>query len=193
MKISGGHTATYNDIFAEHGPAALARIPTVLQVLVFCWRSWQKAQLVLDHLRLVPLTAAAAGVHSWWHLQEMNDHDESCRFIQVWIMPNKSAPGYGTPKYGSTRYTKEDRHNQLLNILSGTGLSPAWPRVSSKGVIQLHQDGNVFVSESDAGQEYELQLAARRQAYILCMEGGGGGAEGLSCVCACVQLAEYTG
>uniref|UniRef100_A0A383VZA5 Pirin N-terminal domain-containing protein n=1 Tax=Tetradesmus obliquus TaxID=3088 RepID=A0A383VZA5_TETOB len=103
---------------------------------------------------------------------EMNDHDETCRFIQVWFTPDSKAPGYGSPKYGSSCYTKADRHNQLLHMLSGTGPSPAWPAVnSSKDPIQLYQDGNVFVSESDAGSAYELQLAARRQAYILCMEG----------------------
>jgi redox-sensitive bicupin YhaK (pirin superfamily) len=105
-------------------------------------------------------------------LQEMNDHDETCRFIQVWLTPDTKAPGYGQPKYGSTHYTKADRHNQLLHMLSGTGPTPAWPAVnSSKAPIQLYQDGNVFVSESDAGVAYELQLAAQRQAYILCMEG----------------------
>eukprot|EP00882_Tetradesmus_deserticola_P011996 GHRQ01012696.1.p1 GENE.GHRQ01012696.1~~GHRQ01012696.1.p1 ORF type:complete len:263 (+),score=79.74 GHRQ01012696.1:539-1327(+) len=103
---------------------------------------------------------------------EMNDHDETCRFIQVWLTPDTKAPGYGEPKYGSTRYVKADRHNQLLHMLSGTGTSPAWRNVNrSKAPIQLHQDANVFVSESDAGAAYELQLAARRQAYILCMEG----------------------
>lgn len=102
---------------------------------------------------------------------EMNDHGEVCRFIQVWITPDRAAPTYGTPKYGSAHYTKQDRHNKLLHILSGTGLSPAWSNVNSSGVTQLHQDSNVFVSESDAGQEYELELAARRQAYVLCMEG----------------------
>ncbi|KAF6258903.1 RmlC-like cupin [Scenedesmus sp. NREL 46B-D3] len=103
---------------------------------------------------------------------EMNDHDETCRFIQVWLTPDTTAPGYGEPKYGSTRYTKADRHNQLLHMLSGTGPSPAWHSVNGgMAPIRLHQDGNVFVSESDAGAAYELQLAARRQAYILCMEG----------------------
>lgn len=126
------------------------------------------------HLLLLPLT------------QEMNDHDETCRFIQVWLTPDSKAPGYGSPKYGSSCYTKADRHNQLLHMLSGTGPSPAWPAVnSSKDPIQLYQDGNVFVSESDAGSAYELQLAARRQAYILCMEGA---APGVCCACTLAWL-----
>lgn len=37
--------------------------------------------------------------------------------------------------------------------------------------IKLHQDANVFVSESDAGKSFELQLGGSRQAYLLCIEG----------------------
>jgi redox-sensitive bicupin YhaK (pirin superfamily) len=129
--------------------------------------------------------AAAALLLLLLALQEMNDHDETCRFIQVWLTPDTKAPGYGAPKYGSTLYTKADRHNQLLHMLSGTGPSPAWPAVnSSKAPIQLYQDGNVFVSESDAGVAYELQLAAQRQAYILCMEGALSGQADLVCMAA---------
>ena len=39
-------------------------------------------------------------------MQEMNDGDETCRFLQLWIAPD--AKGH-TPQYGSTPYLKEDR------------------------------------------------------------------------------------
>lgn len=70
------------------------------------------------------------------------------------------------------RYTKDDRHNQLLHVLRGSGVCPAWPQVHSTTAITLHQDANVFVSESDAGVSFDLQLAPNRQAYLVCAEGG---------------------
>ena len=38
--------------------------------------------------------------------QEMNEDDETCRFLQIWISP--ASKGH-TPQYGSTPYRKEDR------------------------------------------------------------------------------------
>eukprot|EP00878_Enallax_costatus_P006680 GHUV01007002.1.p1 GENE.GHUV01007002.1~~GHUV01007002.1.p1 ORF type:complete len:306 (+),score=68.25 GHUV01007002.1:47-964(+) len=99
---------------------------------------------------------------------EMNDGDETCRFLQVWITPDRKGH---KPQYGSTRYTHEDRHNQLLQVLRGSVACPAWPGIHSTSAIALHQDANVFVSECDAGQTFDLQLAPQRQAYLVCAEG----------------------
>lgn len=33
------------------------------------------------------------------------------------------------------------------------------------------QDANVFVSECDAGMKFDLALGAKRQAYLICIEG----------------------
>jgi redox-sensitive bicupin YhaK (pirin superfamily) len=98
----------------------------------------------------------------------MNDHEQRCRFLQVWLTPDRKGH---RPQYGSTSYDKADRHNQLLHVLRGVGPSPAWQKVNSRGCIQLHADANVFVSESDGGVSYDLQLAAGRQAYLVCAEG----------------------
>lgn len=102
------------------------------------------------------------------YLQEMNDHEERCRFLQVWLTPNRKGH---KPQYGSTTYTKADRHNQLLHILSGVGPEPSWQRTNRTGCIKLHADANVFVSENDAGVRYELELGPSRQAYLVCAEG----------------------
>jgi redox-sensitive bicupin YhaK (pirin superfamily) len=99
---------------------------------------------------------------------EMNDGGETCRFLQVWITPDKRGH---KPQYGSARYTKDDRHNRLLHVLRGTGASPAWRGVHSITATRLQQDANVFVSESDAGSSFDLLLAPRRQAYLVCAEG----------------------
>lgn len=104
------------------------------------------------------------------HAQEMNDHAETCRFIQVWLTPERKGV---TPQYGSSRYTTADRHNVLLPILRGSGAPPAWPGMSAAAgsAPAVHQDANVYVSESDAGVVHELALGPARQAYLLCMEG----------------------
>lgn len=39
------------------------------------------------------------------------------------------------------------------------------------GPISLHQDCNVYVSESDPNTSFELALGKGRQAYLLCIEG----------------------
>jgi redox-sensitive bicupin YhaK (pirin superfamily) len=101
-------------------------------------------------------------------LQEMNDGDATCRFLQLWITPNRRGH---TPQYGSTRYDKPDRHTRLLRILGGTGLAPAWPGAHSPHSIALHADANIYVSESDPGTAFELSLGAGRQAYVALIEG----------------------
>jgi redox-sensitive bicupin YhaK (pirin superfamily) len=100
---------------------------------------------------------------------EMNDGEETCRFLQIWIQPDKR--GYA-PQYGSSTYKKEDRQNRLLHILGGTGSVPSWPSINSINSIKLNQDANVFVSELEANQSLELPLKPNRQAYLVTVEGG---------------------
>eukprot|EP00199_Chlamydomonas_sp_CCMP681_P005934 CAMPEP_0119109960 /NCGR_PEP_ID=MMETSP1180-20130426/25300_1 /TAXON_ID=3052 ORGANISM="Chlamydomonas cf sp, Strain CCMP681" /NCGR_SAMPLE_ID=MMETSP1180 /ASSEMBLY_ACC=CAM_ASM_000741 /LENGTH=260 /DNA_ID=CAMNT_0007096017 /DNA_START=65 /DNA_END=847 /DNA_ORIENTATION=+ len=99
---------------------------------------------------------------------EMNDSEATCRFLQVWLTPDKRGR---TPQYGSSEYTKADRHNRLLHVLGGSGPKPAWT-MHSPHSIKLHQDANVLVSECDAGHSFELELGPGRQAYLVCVEGG---------------------
>ncbi|PNH09578.1 hypothetical protein TSOC_003814 [Tetrabaena socialis] len=112
----------------------------------------------------VQFMSAGTGVaHS-----EMNDSSDTCRFLQLWITPDRRGHA---PQYGSSIYSKADRHNRLLHILGGTGQAPAWPQSHSPNSIHLHQDANVYVSESDPGTTFDVSLGARRQAYLVCIEG----------------------
>ncbi|GLI67664.1 hypothetical protein VaNZ11_011917 [Volvox africanus] len=110
------------------------------------------------------MSAGTGVVHS-----EMNEGSETCRFLQLWITPDRSGH---KPQYGSSVYNKADRHNRLLQILGGTGEAPAWPNTAKLHSIRLHQDANVFVSESDPLTRFELSFGPSRQAYIICIEGG---------------------
>eukprot|EP01025_Chloroclados_australasicus_P003640 TRINITY_DN10867_c0_g1_i1.p1 TRINITY_DN10867_c0_g1~~TRINITY_DN10867_c0_g1_i1.p1 ORF type:complete len:302 (-),score=11.78 TRINITY_DN10867_c0_g1_i1:223-1128(-) len=99
---------------------------------------------------------------------ELNDGNQICRFLQIWLTPDRTGH---TPQYGSTRYSLEDRHNKLLHIIGGTGKTPAWNNINSTQSIKLHQDANVFVSECDGGFQHKIDLGAKRQAYMVCIEG----------------------
>ena len=57
--------------------------------------------------------------------------------VQVWLTPDQRGH---KPQYGSAVYTKQDRHNQLLHLLGGTGPAPQWKRLNAgKGTVRLHQ------------------------------------------------------
>lgn len=110
------------------------------------------------------LSAGTGITHS-----EMNDGSEVCRFLQIWLSPDRRGH---TPQYGSTVYEKKDRHNKLLHILGGTKGQPDWePAKGSTSKIKLHQDANVYVSETDADVEYNITLSPQRQIYMVCIEG----------------------
>jgi len=109
------------------------------------------------------MSAGKGVVHS-----EMNDGDSTCRFLQVWLTPDRRGH---KPQYGSSVYSKADRHNRLLHILGGTGEPPAWRDVHASECIKLHQDANVYVSELDAGKELHIGLGADRQVYMVVIEG----------------------
>lgn len=52
------------------------------------------------------------------------------------------------------------------------GQNPGHPDEDSLYGCWPHlQDANVFVSECDAGTKFSLALRAKRQAYLICIEG----------------------
>jgi len=59
-----------------------------------------------------------------------------------------------------------------FTLAKPAGDVPTWDCISRKGACnRLHQSCNVFVSESDAGRQYEIALPPARQAYVVCIEG----------------------
>ena len=101
-------------------------------------------------------------------MQEMNEGESVCRFLQVWIKPDKRNV---KPQYGSRRHEAADRHNRWLHLLGGTGQVPSWKGMSDPSDIRLHQDCNVIVMETDPEQTYEVTLDPGRRMYFVCMEG----------------------
>ena len=88
---------------------------------------------------------------------EKNESEEILRLLQIWIIP----PQKGLPRlYGSKRYTKEQRDNKFLNIVSSQ---------DGNCDIKIYQDVNIYVSEFDKPLEYEIK--ENRQIYFVQIEG----------------------
>lgn len=93
------------------------------------------------------------------HSEHNNHKSENLRLLQIWILP----PKHGLPKlYGSHKFTKEQRENKLLNIVSSE---------DGDAEIKIHQDVNFFVSELDINKTLEYKIEENRQVYFVQIEG----------------------
>lgn len=121
---------------------------------------WDSATDVEDVLQRghVQTVTAGSGV---WH-SELNNHDEHCRFLQIWILP----PANGLPvRYENKKYEAADRLNKLLHVVGNTSNQDEVP-------LHLNQDVNFYVSElTDLDARISFSLEAGRQAYINNFEG----------------------
>jgi redox-sensitive bicupin YhaK (pirin superfamily) len=104
----------------------------------------------------IQYTCAGSGIT---HSEKNESMDQPLRFIQIWLRPN--APGL-TPYYRSTHYKPSDRHNKLLQVVSGKPLENS---------IQINQDANIFIAELEAGRQIGLPQLSGRQVYLTCLEG----------------------
>jgi redox-sensitive bicupin YhaK (pirin superfamily) len=95
------------------------------------------------------------------HSERNASADEPMRFIQIWILPD--TPDL-TPGVEQKVFTKEDRTNRLLQVVSPHGGSA--PRV--------HQDASVYVSALDRESEIAHEVDDGRGTYLYVIEGGGG-------------------
>lgn len=90
---------------------------------------------------------------------EHNLGEETLRFLQIWIFPDKN--GY-EPRYGDYKFEWNNRKNKWLNIVSSKeGNAP----------IKVNQDANIFVLELDKDKEIEFKVGEGRQAYLVQIEG----------------------
>lgn len=100
------------------------------------------------------MTLGAGALHS-----ELNAaQDQPMRFIQIWILPD--TPNL-TPAVEQKVFTLQDRHNQLLKVLSPEG----------GDAVQVHQDANIYVASLDAGVEVIHKLGPNRGGYLYLIEG----------------------
>jgi len=93
------------------------------------------------------------------HAEMNHSPDKSLRFLQIWIAPDEMGL---PPHYRQHSFPEGARRNKLLQIASGERMD---------GVIQIHQDANVFVSEIEAGKAVPAVIEDGRQVYLVCVEG----------------------
>jgi redox-sensitive bicupin YhaK (pirin superfamily) len=91
---------------------------------------------------------------------EHNLGDETLRFLQIWIFPDKK--GY-TPNYGDRNFNWADREGKWLTVADGNPKSSA--------PIHIHADINAYVTEISKGSEAALKVGSGRQAYLVLIEG----------------------
>ena len=96
-----------------------------------------------------------------WH-SEMNMHDDWCRFLQIWILPEKAG---GPVRYNHQAFSEKDRENKLLHIVGNQTNKDQTP-------LYVSADVNLYASEiTDDKAQVSFSLKAGRQAYINCIEG----------------------
>jgi quercetin 2,3-dioxygenase len=121
---------------------------------------WDSATGVEDTLQRGHVQTVTAG-DGVWH-SELNQQDETCRFLQIWILP----PATGLPvRYENHKFEPEARLNRLLQIVGN-------PSNQDQVPLHLNQDVNLYVCElNDRDARVSFSLKAGRQAYLNNIEG----------------------
>jgi quercetin 2,3-dioxygenase len=92
------------------------------------------------------------------HSEQNASETEPMRFIQMWIIPaERGLP----PGVEQKVFTKDDRTDRLLEVISGTG----------GDAVLVHQDARVFVSRLSPGLTVEHPLGDGRGVYLYVIEG----------------------
>ncbi|WP_042355932.1 pirin family protein [Bacillus rubiinfantis] len=111
-----------------------------------------KSTITRGHVQYM---SAGTGVYH----SEQNLGDDTLRFLQIWIIPDRS--GY-QPSYGDYRFDWDDRYNNWLHMVSGKdGQAP----------IKINQDVNIYALELDQNKEMTFSVGEGRQVYLVQVEG----------------------
>ena len=103
----------------------------------------------------VQYISAGTGVYH----SEHNLGENTARFLQIWILPDKSGH---KPNYGEYRFEWNERKNKWLNMVSSN---------QGDASIKVNQDVNIFALELDENNEMNYSVKADRQAYLVQIEG----------------------
>lgn len=143
--------------FGRHPHSDMEIVSYVVSGALTHWDSATGKEEVLKRGDVQAITAGTGVMHS-----EMNNHENPCRFLQIWIIP----PAKGLPvRYGIRRFEHDARRNRLLHIVGNPGNR-------ERTSLYLHQDVNLYVAElTDPGRTVDFTLKAGRQAYVNCIEG----------------------
>ena len=142
--------------FNRHPHKDMEIVSYVLDGKLTHWDSATREEDVLERGHVQAITAGK-GV---WH-SELNNDDDWCRFLQIWIIP----PAQGLDvRYRNHKFTAQERRNRLLPIVGSISNSDA--------PLLLNQDVNMYASELvDTDHKVTFELKEGRQAYINNVEG----------------------
>jgi redox-sensitive bicupin YhaK (pirin superfamily) len=100
------------------------------------------------------MTLGSGALHS-----ERNASDtEPMRFIQIWILPKEAGL---KPEVEQRVFTREDRTNRLLEVISPAGGS----------AVLLHQDASVYVGRLEPGVDVAHPIGEGRGVYAYLIDG----------------------
>ncbi len=101
------------------------------------------------------LSAGDGIYHSEHNIHESKD----LRLLQIWIIPPKN----GLQRlYGSHKFTKEEKQNKLLNIVSSQ---------EGNAKIKIHQDVNFYVSLLEKNKSIDFSISNNKQVYFVQISG----------------------
>lgn len=95
------------------------------------------------------------------HAEHNPSATNSMRLNQVWILPRHRN---NEPRWEQKPFTREDRHNRLLAIVSPTDKQ-------TPGSLTIDQDATMYVSALDAGKSVTHTSPAGRHAYLFVIKG----------------------
>jgi redox-sensitive bicupin YhaK (pirin superfamily) len=101
------------------------------------------------------MTAGSGIVHS----ERNPSATEPMRLIQLWILPRHRN---NTPRWEQKAFTKAQRQNRLLAVVSSGDI---------EGSLPIDQDAAVFVSSLEAGKSLVHESTAGRHAYLFVIDG----------------------
>lgn len=142
--------------FGRHPHKDMEIVSYIIDGKLTHWDSATREKDILGRGHVQAITAGK-GV---WH-SEMNNHDDWCRFLQIWIIPPTQELEV---RYNNHKFTVDERQNRLLHILGSIRNDDA--------PLLLNQDVNMYASElTDAETEVTFELKKGRQVYINNFEG----------------------
>lgn len=93
------------------------------------------------------------------HSERNGRQDTPLRFLQLWILPHTADL---EPSVEQRQYTREDRTDRLLHVLSPDGRD---------GTVTVHGDAHMYVADLSDGTTVEHRVRADRAAYIYLIDG----------------------
>ena len=103
----------------------------------------------------IQVMSAGTGV---MHSEYNPDQGQAFELIQIWILPSEKG---GQPFYDQKAFSKEDRLNQLLKIIS-----PIDAHKAQDESLRIKQDASIYASIIQSGFSVEIPLLPTRSYWL---------------------------